>query len=582
MNNLCNICNSKESCYYSFINKNYYCTQCFQMANRIKLCQGGDGDDVEMDDESFLYITYNKIFYFKIKFRIQGKDINYVYFPLHNGDILIQYLIFKKDSDLNLHDRHLDLAFNNDELKLINGLMNNKSYINIKTLINFEGIFKYLENNNNKCYIKWDETDLYFYKYIDVVLTNAIRDILNIKDPLIIPNFLANTKCDQRFKIVIADLDIHFDKWNEKIKNYLKRDYQIKETIVRKQETKMMDKPPESYIKKPQYYHFIAIDIETENIVGYCICKLYPMKHFYYNPMKKFFDESDEKLKTFNSIFGVYESDNINFKLFINHIKSNYNNRDDLKTNCLYIHSLSVDKEYRGGNFRIGHFLVYNSLLFALNAKELNIGCVGVESVADATQYIVRQYFSFTEYNYILSNNYLEDILKPIKEKKKFIHKIIFYIEKITKDLNSTESKEFNKGARKEYVDIYDTLIDNMNYEELEIIINKLESSKSFLELGRLYARLANKNELLNENIPFKQEFNNLYKGKLDFTDILCIWNPTFLQKMDEYSDKLRRCIKGEDNKKRKRAEEEIVETKKKKKKLKCLLTNDQLNKIFI
>lgn len=282
--------------------------------------------------------------------------------------------------------------FNSFIVSLLNNGLKNDIFLD--EILDIKRLLEYLNENKENSVFFFKPNSIYFDEYIEKILKNSIKEILGkeLNKKQGIPNFFSDKKCDNSFKIVIADIHgKNKDFWATKMKYYLDKDYMAEKRFPTKGKT-MMSQPPESHIDSNDYFHFIAINEKT-NIVGYVICEIIPFKFSYK------IDSEKELFEEFLSHFkGRINSEDLNLQNYIDYlINSIDNNKNDIKTNLFEITSLSVDRDYRGSQFRIAHFLIYYALLFAQNTlNELDLVISGTESAAEATTAILSKYFGFT------------------------------------------------------------------------------------------------------------------------------------------------------------------------------------------
>jgi hypothetical protein len=504
------------------------------------------------------------------------------------------------DKDIRIYDvylLHADNVIEKDFPYLLNFINNyrRKGIVSRCLESNKELMLKTLKNIESEVYEKFyfqldsNSSDIYFHRYINFILKRSFNKIFenSKKKPTITPNFLADQKCTTKFRIIIADLLEYQNFWKEKMEEYLSRDIQLDDPRpgIR------MVAPPKSHIDENNYFHFIALDAQ-DNIAGYCICSL----------------SGNNRIRTelgdIKNYFKIFEnkefkkglkSDNPNIKLFIDYVSSFANNDTPLtsfKSNLFYIESLSTDKAYRGtiegGSLRIAAFLVYHVLLFAMNAKEFNIGLVGVYSAAEATKAILVKYFGFTENKYLLDErillnekNEIENLIEVLNVTNQEI------MEKIKNISDDYDFEQYEQG----YIDAELNIRENPPYDYLFVDINELR----MYELGYkhkelLYFIQKSENEIneLYKNTNINYQIFNMYKTSYSVTDCLFIDNPLFHNLMNEYSKRLVDCVVNNEetgSKKRKIRTGEEEEPERKKKKIKTkrhIFSMNQLNKIFI
>jgi hypothetical protein len=569
----CYYCNQKKR-YFNFQNDRFLCQKCLNLNGSIIV--KGDQYSMDIDTKYEFNIYFNKIMYFKFniykyyiddeikigidfvfdnKYQRLFENLNFFQFNLNYPT---EYSKFFPDELLKYIERIVN--FDEEDISAYNIIQQNG---------NINKLFQVMMNRENKkelYYFTMYNFIIYFYNYIKIVLNDAIKTILyDINYDKITPNFFAKKyNCDTKFKIVIPDLLENEKEWEEKIGQYLIRDKQLEEKREGKQQ-EMMYHPPNSYIGYPHYFHFILMDDEEKQIIGYCVCHLVSMNFIRNTQSGNYF------LQTMIPLFIKKETNNINFQLF-----QNYLIKENEKTNLFYIDSLSVDKLYRGPDYAFATFLIYHALLFALNAKELNIGLVGVESAAKATEKIVEK-FGFTNVKF----NKISD------EKIKKYDEIITKIENFILDPIITQEEKYIYDQN--VIRFYDEdfqMNEKFLIENLDKYFEILVQSKSYADLGYLYSVCFNLKIELEGTKETSEGIDlllDIFYPNNTITDVLYIDNPNFIQTMQQFAILMIKCVEEINIKSRKRKLQGEKESGKiKKRKLKFVLSMNQINKIFI
>jgi hypothetical protein len=212
-------------------------------------------------------------------------------------------------------------------------------------------------------------------------------------------------------------------------------------------------------------------------------------------------------------------------------------------------------KDYSGSSDRMAHFMLYNALLFASNANDLNIGLI-THSVSSYTQIIGKNYFNFTSAKFYIDEDYL---INKKKEKRILIKKLNNLHDYIKDDislsiLSVVGFSEYIRGYNESIntFHTFDTLYfdeDSINSLEKEIKNKKLNGKyydigfiryKIVVSFGHLDTMIETSE---NNKVPFN-DIRRHYLGDINMTDILYIRNKTFLQKMDGYAKKIKQCPK--------------------------------------
>lgn len=528
-----------------------------------------------------------KIMYSDDKYRFELKNsLNYNKFNAIKG-LLKTYL---SESENNL---------------IINEL-NNKLGNQVDKDTILDDLTLYFSSNEKETnYIVLNDLLFYFERYIHNVLSQAYRLIDNNYENVIKKNVFHHKKkepeeqlhkCGYEYTIEIANLKRHKKYWYQKMSEYLDKVYA--QSSKRKEDE--MSRPPYSYIDDNSYFHFLATN-GNGDIVGYLTCSISGMKYAVNNGQWGPINST-----IFNKFYNnIIRSDNININEYIDSLLSNeqlssgigeditnYGEMDEstLKTNCFCLESLSVDLDYSGQG--LAHFLVYNALLFASNASELNIGIVTVNSVAAATKHIVTTYFGFTPIVYYLDDDYYIDTVQLFENNLNAVNEKIFYITNYMNQKNLEQTPESNyaweqfNSALNNFQYEYFQNMDNVTFLEL---FNLYTHDQDWYNIGLLYNKLYNGNflyeKLIKENpIDIDNEWfvDSFFKFYFDsnsgYTDILYIQNDSFKSKMASYAEQLRQC---NISLKRKRESETEEELPGKRQRTKILFNMNHINAIF-
>lgn len=558
--------------YFIFQNKISLCKKCLTSVNLNGfIIVKGENNLIDINQKYEFNTHYNSIIYFKFNIYKYIKDdqirigIDFVFDNINKR--LFENVNFYQ---FNLkYPNDYSTIFPGEFLNYIDSFLNydeyDKNTNNLIQTFDVNKVFQIMVNNESKeetYYFPIYNFLFYFDNYIKIVLKNAIEKILfDIDYDKNIPNFMAQKyKCDTTFKIVIPDLLNDEELWEEKINEYLLRDEKLEEKRPGRQQ-EMMSRPPSSYITYPNYFHFILTNNDETQIIGYCVCHVVSMNYIKNTKSSKFF------LQSMIPLFIKQETDNINFQLFQNYLKNN-----NTKTNLFYIDSLSVDKEYRGSDFAFSSFLIYHALLFALNAKELNIGIIGVQSAAKATEIIVEK-FGFT-------NIHIKDEI--IIKYEEIISKIELFIN--NPNITKEDKEIYNLNVIRFYDEEFE-MNKNFEFENLDNYFEILVQSKSFSDLGYFYSFCFFIKKELEDTKKKSESIDlilNMFYNNHTITDLVYIDNPSFIQKMYSLGILMISCVEEINRKSNKRKLEGVEEEKRKKIKLKFVLSMDQINKIFI
>src|SRR4029078_202827 len=244
------------------------------------------GDDTDVIKYEF-NVTFNNIVYLKMNIfkyldRTYNSRVGYDFIYDNTTKNFIENVIIDVDNiKFEKIDTSSDTKYDEKEMQLVLDIINDIDMDNKLVLpcLDINCVFRNFQNEENRTfeyfYFNIEPGSIYFHNYIDFILKRSFNNILqnsSKKTPDIIPNFLAGTKCDNRYRIVIADLYSKDEKWKKKMDNYLKRDRQL----IDKREGKRLLLPPENHIEDQTYFHFLAIN-ENEDIIGFCICSIIPI-----------------------------------------------------------------------------------------------------------------------------------------------------------------------------------------------------------------------------------------------------------------------------------------------------------------
>src|SRR6185436_10660541 len=258
----CHYCNQNTIDYFDFQTKKFICQNCLYLNGFITV----KGEPMDIDKKYEFNINFNRIFYFKFNIYKYNQD--------DRIKIGIDFVYDNTDKRLfeNVRFHQFNLKYPNEYSKFYPDIL--LKYID--TLLNFDendfetemmletfDVNKLFQNMNDRnkeetLYFIIYNFLFYFDNYIKIVLKESIENILyDTEYDKTIPNFMAKKyECDTTFKIVIPDL--------------FENETELEEKRPGKQK-EMLSRPPSSYINYPNYFHFILMDNEEKQIIGYCV-----------------------------------------------------------------------------------------------------------------------------------------------------------------------------------------------------------------------------------------------------------------------------------------------------------------------